>query len=51
MLSCHSEEPSLNPSLQGARQCDEAILPLRRLLRPCGARNDKLPCVIPVTVN
>ena len=31
---------SLNLSLRGARQCDEAIFCLRRLLRPCGARND-----------
>jgi hypothetical protein len=33
-------EPSLNLSLRGARQCDEAIFWFRRLLRPCGARND-----------
>jgi hypothetical protein len=37
---CHSEEPSLNVSLRGARQCDEATFWLRRLLRPYGARND-----------
>ena len=35
-----SEQAPLNLSLRGARQCDEAILSLRRLLRACSARND-----------
>ena len=47
ILTCHPEEPSLDLSLRGARKGDEAIFLLRRLLRPCGARNDIWVFVIP----